>query len=328
MEMFPARLFFQLHLFRSDIIIYLIGLSFLLSLLLTEELQPITRLMIVAGIAEYVTNAFFKAQLFVLWAIVIEGARCYKAKDSFTKVINLSFLVILCVVFVRTGYREIILLVPFFLYYLIRKGQTMTAKDNRLLEFSPRHLLAVGYLCVFAFVIYSSYIVRTDYYSEKETEQQEIRALADRVSYKVPANALFLIPPWYEIRPYLEHGVFLSMKDGAAYLWEKGYEFEYIRRLKVLGIPYTPGAQFNDSEIRQYFFNSIDNTLASVKQEGVTHVILPKTLFSLSSNVIESQIIGVSENFIVLDLDSALNFVKKNSTRTLTSNQYKIKAGS
>ena len=118
------------------------------------------------------------------------------------------------------------------------------------------------------------------------------------------------------------------MKDGAAYLWEKGYEFEYIRRLKVLGIPYTPGVQFNDSEIRQYFFNSIDNTLASVKQEGVTHVILPKTLFSLSSNVIESQIIGVSENFIVLDLDSALNFVKKNSTLTLTSSQYKIKAGS
>jgi len=327
-EMFPARLFFQLHLFRSDIIIYLVALSFLLSLLLTEELQPFTRLMIVAGIAEYVTNAFFKAQLFVLWAIVIEGARYYKAKDSFTKVINLLFLVILCVLFARTGYRELILLVPFFLYYLIRKGQTMAVKNNRFLEFSPRYLLAVGYLCVFVFVIYASYIVRTDYYSEKETEQQEIRALADRVSYKVPANALFLIPPWYEIRPYLEHGVFLSMKDGAAYLWEKGYEFEYIRRLKVLGIPYTPGVQFNDSEIRQYFFKSIDNTLAGVRQEGVTHVILPKTLFSLSSNVIENQIIGVSENFIVLDIDSALNFVKKNSTLTLTSSQYKIKAGS
>jgi hypothetical protein len=343
-EMFPARLFFQLHFFRSDIIIYLIALSFLLSLLMAKDLPPFTWLMIVAGIAEYVTNAFFKAQLFVLWAIVIEGARCYKAKDSFTKVINLFFVVILCVLFIRTGYREILLLMPFFLYYLIRlmhrqssavespvpfpKDQTMAVKNNRLLEFSHQYLLAVGYLCALVFVIYSSYIVRTDYYSEKETEQQEIRALADKVSYKVPANALFLIPPWYEIRPYLEHGVFLSMKDGAAYLWEKGYEFEYIRRLNVLGIPYTPGVQFNDSEIRQYFFNSINNTLTSVKHEGVTHVILPKTLFSLSSNIIESQIIGVSENFVVLDLDSALNFVKKNSTLTLISNRYKTKAGS
>jgi hypothetical protein len=222
----------------------------------------------------------------------------------------------------RTGYREMILLLPFFIFYLfnlmLRKGSAVVSVDSDRKEkiitvqhdsfdrFARRNSLVVGYVCVCIFVIYSSFIARTNDYSEKEAAQQEIRLLAGNVSRKVPANALFLIPPWYEIRPQLKHGVFLSMKDGAAYLWDKGYEFEYIRRLNVLGIPYTPGIPFDESEVKQYFINNINNTLASAGKEGVTHVILPKTMFSLSSNTSAGHAIGESDNLIVLNLDNAV----------------------
>jgi hypothetical protein len=343
-EIFPSRLFFQLHLFRSDVIIYLISLAYLLSLLLMKDLQPYTRLMLVAAIAEYVTNAFFKAQLFILWAVFIEGARYYRVKESFIKAANLFFVVALGILFIRTGYREMMLLVPFFVFYLLsrmdrksptgvpldsgRKEQAIAAQHNRLLGFARRNLLVIGYICACMFITFSSYIARTNDYAEKERAQQEIRALADNISRKVPANALFLIPPWYEIRPQLKHGVFVSMKDGAAYLWDKGYEFEYIRRLNVLGIPYTPGIPFDESKVKQYFFNNIVNSLASAGKEGVTHVILPKTMFPPSSNAYDGHSIGESENLIVLDLDSALHLVKKSSRLTLTYSRQKINNGS
>jgi hypothetical protein len=343
-EMFPSRLFFQLHLFRSDVIIYLIVLAYLLSLLLMKDLQPYTRLMLVAATAEFVTNAFFKAQLFVLWAVVIEGTRHYQVKESLIKVINLFFIVTLGILFMRTGYREMMLLLPFIMFYLLsllhrwsstgvpvdsdRKERSIAVQNNRLLGFAWRNLLVIGYVCACLFVTFSSYIAHANDYAEKERAQQEIRALADSISAKVPANALFLIPPWYEIRPQLKHGVFVSMKDGAAYLWDKGYEFEYIRRLKVLGIPYTPGIPFDESMVKQCFINNIANTLASAGKEGVTHVILPKTIFSLSSNTYAGYSIGESENLIVLDLDSALHLAKKSSHFTMTYSRHKIDSGS
>lgn len=327
---FPSRLFFQLHLFRSDIIIYIITLSLLLSLLFNKNLQNYTRLMMIAAIAECLTNAFFKAQLFVLWAVIIEGARYYKVKEFLIKVINVSFFLAVCVLFIRTGYREMILLIPFLLYGLSslmhqqgpsdapveshRNEQTMAAHPNKRHGLARGNPLVIGYLCAFIFVLYSSYAVLTTYYSETEADVEEIKALAVMVSDKVPENSLFLIPPWYQIRPYLKHGVFVSMKDGAAYLWDKGYEYEYIRRLKVLGIEYTPGVKFNESEIKEYFYNHINGALGNVKHEGVTHVILPKKLFSYAGPMI-----GISENFIALDLDSALKFCKKSPSPTQTS---------
>jgi hypothetical protein len=190
--------------------------------------------------------------------------------------------------------------------------------------FASGNLSAIAFLPVFLFVIHISYSHYNRYFSHVETDQTEIRALAQTVSDKVPKNSLFLIPPWYDVRPYLKHGVFVSMKDGAAYLWAKGYEMEYIRRLRVLGIPYTPGVPYNVNEITKYFFSNINDVLRDARREGVTHVILPKEIFANASSASAGSSIGESGDFIVLDIDNALKQCNQKMSKATPSAFHRI----
>ncbi len=333
-DRYPSRMFLELHLFRSDVIIYLISLSLLLALLLNKNLKMYTKILLGIAIAESLDAAFFKAQAFVFWAIIIEGARYYQVKEVFIKIANVFLLsFIFCVILIRKDYWDILLLTPIVLYCLnslipqqdaaspqegaYRRRQPVAEYGNGFSRLAHGSLPAIAFFPVFLFVIHITYSHYNKYFLHVESDQEEIRTLAKKVSDKVPDNALFLIPPWYDVRPYLKHGVYVSMKDGAAYLWNKGYETEYIRRLNVLGIPYTPGVPYKVTEVTKYFLSHVDDALGDVKREGVTHVILPKEMFPHAMNAGAASSIGESGNFIVLDIDSALkHYPRKMSMAT------------
>jgi len=130
----------------------------------------------------------------------------------------------------------------------------------------------------------------------------EIEQVARSVSEIAPRNALFVVPPVCYLRSHLQRGVYISMHDGGVYMWKKGFELEYIRRLRVLGIRYTPGFWWNRSTVTKEFEENIHSALLRTKAEGVTHAILPS---STVRNIPKSPILR-SENFFVLDIDTAI----------------------
>ena len=140
------------------------------------------------------------------------------------------------------------------------------------------------------------------YWRQFDYKNAEIDRVAQSVSEIVPRDALFVIPPIYYIRSHLHRGVYLSMHDGGAYLFKKGFEIEFLRRLQVLGIRYTPGISRNDETVTKEFQENIHPALLRLKTEGVTHAILPS---STIKNFPSSSIFQ-TENFIVLDIDNAI----------------------
>jgi hypothetical protein len=92
------------------------------------------------------------------------------------------------------------------------------------------------------------------------------------------------------------------MQDGGAYFWNKGFEVEFIRRLGVLGIRYTPSIYRDKDTVTREFLENIHPALLRLKTEGVTHAILP---FSTIKNF-PSRSIFQTENFIVLGIDNAI----------------------
>lgn len=103
----------------------------------------------------------------------------------------------------------------------------------------------------------------------------EIEWIARAASKTVPRDALFVIPPACYLRPHLKRGVYVSMHDGAAFFWEKGFEVEYLRRLRVSGIGYTPGVFRQADKVTDEFLASLPASLPVMKRAGVTHALLP-----------------------------------------------------
>jgi hypothetical protein len=135
-----------------------------------------------------------------------------------------------------------------------------------------------------------------------DNSNAEIERVARSVSEIVPQDALFVIPPTSTIRSRLHRGVYVSMQDGGAYFWNKGFEVEFIRRLGVLGIRYTPSIYRDKDTVTREFLENIHPALLRLKTEGVTHAILP---FSTIKNF-PSRSIFQTENFIVLGIDNAI----------------------
>ena len=99
------------------------------------------------------------------------------------------------------------------------------------------------------------------------------------------------------------------MKDGAAYLWQPGFEQEFLRRLQVLGIVYTPGTRFQNNQVNQEFEDNLPSSLSKAKLEGVSHVILPKRLVYRDT----ANILIENKDFYVLTIDNALKLYKSDN---------------
>ncbi len=95
------------------------------------------------------------------------------------------------------------------------------------------------------------------------------------VQRTLPRDAVLAVPPGIEsARPFLRRSIYVTLKDGAAYLWNPGYEVEYLRRLSVLHVPYTPGRRPDLRSADREFVRYLPESLPVLEAEGVTHVLL------------------------------------------------------
>jgi len=133
----------------------------------------------------------------------------------------------------------------------------------------------------------------------------EMERISRAASKAVPRDALFAIPPACYLRTHLRRGVYVSMHDGAAFFWKKGYEIEYLRRLRVCGIGYTPGVFRDAGRVTDEYLKNLPASLSRLKREGVTHALLPSFTIGRPPGgpVIRT------ENYVILGIDDAIRTI-------------------
>lgn len=103
-----------------------------------------------------------------------------------------------------------------------------------------------------------------------------VARIGSEVRRTLPSDAVLVVPPGIDgARPLLQRSVYLTSKDGAAYLWTPGYEVEFLRRLSVLRITYTPGLRADRLRIAREFLEHLPESLPALESEGATHLLLP-----------------------------------------------------
>lgn len=293
-EIFPSRTVFQLHLFRCDTIGFLLSLSILLAVSLDAlQRESYERCVVLfLALAALLNHQFLVAVgILLLWEVHMRiGMQRNVIGHTFEITANILMFASLIYLFLYGKEKYFITMCVVVLLFNARR-------------FSIPFIACL--ICIGLYVTLISYI----HYSERKYRMpegrvnNEMQLLAADVASKVNGNSLFVIPPNYMIRSFLKHGVYLSMKDGSAYLWSKGYEREFLRRLGVLGIDYVPGKQFRSEDIERRFLDNVRNGLVLLKGEGVTHLILPVKVLPREPD----RFVERSKNFVVLDINSALS---------------------
>lgn len=290
-EVFPSRFILQLHFFRSDVLVYLIAASALIGLILKNaEKKDSLFAALLFAIAAFLAHQFHVALLIFIWAAVIE-----KKSPVSRGAVFLALLVIVIYGLALT-YMGRFFGIPMALAAVI----VALLKDRNI------PLQAAISIFIVISVSFSSYMEMTIVEKEDTNLSDEIRVVAKEASTKVPMDAAFLIPPNYTVRPFLKRGVFVTMKDGGAFMWAKGYELEYIRRLKLLGVTYTPGKYYDEKRVAEEFFSGLAKSLLLMKGEGIGYAILPRTVLK---NVPRA-LVAESEHFIAFEIDNLLPLIE------------------
>ncbi len=109
--------------------------------------------------------------------------------------------------------------------------------------------------------------IRPDFANDKE-----LISFCRQAEDLIPEDALVAVPPSLNIRAFLRRNIFVTRKDGAAYLWKKGYELEYLRRLAVVGVQYTPNERDLEKSDREYHDN-LEKQLQAMVEDGIDFAI-------------------------------------------------------
>ncbi len=292
-EAFPSRFILQLHFFRSDVLTYLIAASAIISLILKNAGKKDSLFAaLFFALAAFLAHQFHVALLIFIWAVAMGK------KSPICRGIAILAPVIIVVYGLALAYTGRFFGVPMALAALL----SVILKDRSV------PLQAAISIFIVISVSFSYYMERSGVGKEGLSLSDEIRLVAKEASAKVPQDATFLIPPNYTVRPFLKRGVFVTMKDGGAFMWAKGYELEYIRRLKLLGITYTPGEFYNEEKVAKEFVAGLGMSLPAMKGEGVGYAILPRTVLKDAPQ----ELIAGSEHFLAVDINDILSPMKGN----------------
>lgn len=298
-ETIPSRILFQLHLFRSDVL----GFTILIVSLVAWGgnicvRYPSSRLcsmfwvtLLVTIFHRFVFSGLILASI-VLFIVIDQYAHKYSSPLRW--MVGGSYLLISVFLFWKGKIQESI-------FFLIA-GSLMLSEEQWLERW--RIGVLAGMVMWGLWGNLTDYRQRVDFQqSAYQMENTQINQLARMAYTLTPSESLFLIPPIYLCRASLHRGVYLSMKDGSAYLWKKGAELEYLRRLRVVGITYTPGQPYQRERVYQEFLEHLPSSLPQVKAEGVTHVILPKIALKKSP----SELLAEYGEFVFMTIDMAIN---------------------
>jgi len=297
LDYFPSRFSLQLHLFRSDVLSFTILISLLgamfLNTLMYHELSNSAMMLL--------TSCVVLVHDFRLAVVILGIYFCYNLVTRYAQhklfIKNLFYfcLLLISLLLIYKGKWEV------FIFYI------STLSFIMIREYFSR--IARIILIIPAFLLFLFSNVQYYYKLPKQTEykinSKQIDHIAQIAQQVTPSDALFLIPPIYSCRSYLQRGVYVSMRDGAAYLWQKGYELKFLRRLAILGIVYTPGMEFQREQVYKEFMENLYVSIPKLKLEGVTHVILPKR-----DNCNQKfKLIVEDKDFCLMTIDNALGYI-------------------
>jgi len=266
LQVAPSRFLFQLHLFRSDVLCYALAEGMLMGEVFAS-LRARDRRETCAWIcvASMVSSGNFLSALGLLlsWLLIRDGI----GKRSMAMVVLLVAAVVALQILLQSPYTWI----------------TMFLLGCAVLLPAPRSIGRMAYPSIAA-LVFLSLVVATYRAWKIDFNRGAGSVDAHSAAYdKALASAregsspddLFTVPPSRNTRAILQRGVYYSIWDGAGFLWYRGHELEVLRRMRVLGIPYTPGVQNLPDSIDRRWAAGLCSAVPALRKEGVTRAIVP-----------------------------------------------------
>jgi hypothetical protein len=265
-SLWPSRFLLELHLFRSDVIAFSLAVALAAALVVRgvrasdPTLTVGGTLLLGALVSGYVLVAL---PLALLAFVVSAGALSDRRPDRRVAVVAPLTAATLGVLVLSQSRGTIVLL-----------AMAAVLVFPRLTAWPVTRLtVALGIVLVCA-AKWADLRPTADPGGGGRAREAEMRDLAGALRPDLREDALVAIDPAYEVRPQLGRGVFVSMKDGAAYLWKPGFEVEYLRRLALVGVSYTPGRRYDPGLVAREFQEGLPASLARLRGEGVSHAIV------------------------------------------------------
>lgn len=264
----PSRVLFQLHLFRSDVLAYCLVTAMAVGLAIQarrkdqhEFVSSVTlALLLLAG-------GFLQAMVIAISSLILN------VPNQRTTQIQQGFSVLLLlgggVWSLQSGVK-----VSGVLLILTCVSLVFKVIDSRGWFFHVLVILSVVVGLVNNWLFWKNVWVQNNFatqYGEQTPHAKQLRAFGD----STPVNAVFLLPPSVNARPFLRRGVWFNFYDGADFLWRKGAELGTLERMKALGIRYEPGARVDLDSMDTQWYAGLCQSLPKVAQAGVTHVVIP-----------------------------------------------------
>ncbi|MHC4150124.1 MAG: hypothetical protein ACYSR5_11635, partial [Planctomycetota bacterium] len=263
-----TRLFFQLHLLRSDVISYALAVATACALvanLAYEQNQNWALYFIVLAV---ILHGEYRGALFVaLFAVTVEHL---KERREYIWGIG-EKTAAMCMVL---GIAALSVLRPYnkLIPALAAAPILVLLKNWRRLSAGLYVVLVIGVTVLLA----KDVVRKRDYLVQSRYTRVEFDRFCQAASSILPHDALVAVPPSLKVRACLKRSIYVNWKEGAAYLWNKGFEVSYLRRLGNIGVHYTPGVRLSLESSDSTYMRSFRGNAALLKRDGVTHAIIDK----------------------------------------------------
>jgi hypothetical protein len=262
----PTRLFFQLHLLRSDVISYALAVSTASALVANLAYDQDRNWALYFAVLAMILHGEYRGALLVaLFAVTVEHLkeRREHAKGIGEKTVATCMVLGIAFLSVMWPQKK---LIPM----LAAAPILVLVKNWRRLAAGLSVVLVIG----FSVLLATDVAQKRDDLIRSRYARAEFERFCLAAASILPHDALVAIPPSLEVRSYLKRSVYVNWKEGAAYLWNKGFEVGYLRRLRNIGVHYTPGAFLTADSMDNAYMESFFGNAAALKRDGVTHAII------------------------------------------------------
>ncbi|HNY32914.1 MAG TPA: hypothetical protein PKO15_18675 [Fibrobacteria bacterium] len=280
----PSRLLFQLHLFRSDVFAYSMAVAGSLAVFVESIRRRENGITLPLAIVATILAGYFQHSALLLGLLLVERmSHPVKVK------------LLICAASIVAGFS-------LWSFFGGNKGGAILCLTGLLGSVTgylpgtfPKRISVVltsviGVLAILLGVNFWRKEWLGKNYAALYGESTLIAKQLSEFGRSSPPEALFILPPSVNARPFLERGVWFNMDDGATFLWRSGAESETLRRMKILGIQYDLGSTMNPDSLDRQWERGLCSSLPILQKEGVTHVVLPNKSVGSRSFVLHNPV--------------------------------------
>ena len=262
---FPCRLLFQLHLFRSDVLAYAISCAAAVSLVVQGWRRPEIGIPSLAISALLLGGYHLHAALLALALLASTTSVGRRQPASIALVL---VLMLHAATSALHGMR-----MASFVELCGAAGFLAALRTGKWPSLVLRFAVAAFFLQLT--ISFWNRDWKNTNYAKIHGEDSRVARDLERIGQSSSPDAVFILPPSVNARPFLRRGVWFNFDDGATFLWDKGAEIEVARRMKLMGIAYRPGARVDPDSLDAQWYSGLCGFLPNVEKEGVTRIILP-----------------------------------------------------